>query len=337
MKKLKLKSRIFLGCSIGFIIFIGLGVGLLYIPWWGSHLFSPHQYLLRGLPVDDFTYLLQYESFSSRNSALTTLRDLPHDLLILEGFYDEEWWTVGELNEIGRRSEFLSSQKRILCYLSIGEAENYREYWDPSWDADQDGIPDTEAPSWLDRGNPEWEGNYKVRYWESEWQDLIFGDNSSYLDQVIAHGFDGVYLDLIDAYEFYEEQGDLDAGINMVNFVANLSSYAKSKQPEFLIFAQNGEQLVQNSIFLEAIDGIGREDIVCNGNWLHTTAIIEEVDLSLTIAQENSKCILEIEYPTIPYLLHRVYSHAEAHEYLCYVGPRDLDFIAIQTAYYLPT
>jgi cysteinyl-tRNA synthetase len=52
--------------------------------------------------------------------------------------------------------------------------------------------------------NPEWEGNYKVKYWEKEWQDIIFGNEDSYLQKILDAGFDGVYLDIIDAFEYFE-------------------------------------------------------------------------------------------------------------------------------------
>jgi cysteinyl-tRNA synthetase len=80
--------------------------------------------------------------------------------------------------------------------MSIGEAEDYRYYWEADWYSD--------PPVWLDEKNPLWEGNYKVLYWMQEWQDLIFGDESAYLDRILNAGFDGVYLDIIDAFEHFE-------------------------------------------------------------------------------------------------------------------------------------
>jgi len=56
----------------------------------------------------------------------------------------------------------------------------------------------------LEEENPNWEGNYKVRYWEPEWQDIIYGNDSSYLKKILDAGFDGVYLDIIDAFEYFE-------------------------------------------------------------------------------------------------------------------------------------
>ena len=60
------------------------------------------------------------------------------------------------------------------------------------------------AISWLSRENPSWPGNYKVCYWCSEWQELICGAGASYLNRILNAGFDGVYLDIVDAFEEFE-------------------------------------------------------------------------------------------------------------------------------------
>ena len=71
----------------------------------------------------------------------------------------------------------------VLSYLSVGEAEDYRFYWKPEWSV--------KAPSWLEAENPDWEGNFKVRYWDPDWKRIIFGSPDAYLDRIIAAGFDG--------------------------------------------------------------------------------------------------------------------------------------------------
>ena len=80
--------------------------------------------------------------------------------------------------------------------MSIGEAEDYRYYWQTDWTSTK--------PDWIEAENPDWEGNYKVKYWETEWQNIIYGDSDSYLDKIISVGFNGVYLDIIDAFEYFE-------------------------------------------------------------------------------------------------------------------------------------
>jgi cysteinyl-tRNA synthetase len=53
--------------------------------------------------------------------------------------------------------------------------------------------------------NPDWKGNYKVKYWDPQWQAIIYGNDRSYAKMILDAGFDGVYLDLIDAFEYYEQ------------------------------------------------------------------------------------------------------------------------------------
>ena len=62
-----------------------------------------------------------------------------------------------------------------------------------------------ESPAWLYEENKRWRGNYKVFYWMEEWKQIIYGTPTSYLTRVMEAGFDGVYLDIIDAYEYYKE------------------------------------------------------------------------------------------------------------------------------------
>ena len=57
----------------------------------------------------------------------------------------------------------------------------------------------------MDAENPNWAGNFKVKYWNTEWQNIIYGNDNSYLKKILNAGFDGVYLDIIDAFEYYEK------------------------------------------------------------------------------------------------------------------------------------
>ena len=81
--------------------------------------------------------------------------------------------------------------------MSIGEAEDYRYYWKSSW---KKGNPD-----FIYDENPKWRGNYKVKYWDDEWKEIIFGTSDSYLDKILEKDFDGTYLDIIDAFEYFED------------------------------------------------------------------------------------------------------------------------------------
>ncbi len=144
--------------------------------------------------------------------------------------------------------------KIVLCYMSIGQSENYRWYWQPEWV--------TNPPAWLDVPDGVWAGDRWVRYWDPEWQAIIFGEPDSYLDQILNLGFDGVYLDRVDAYRYYEEQGRESAAQEMVDFILEFTTYARRRHPGFGVFPQNAEELgLRFPEYLQAMTGIGVEDL----------------------------------------------------------------------------
>ena len=119
-----------------------------------------------------------------------------YDLLIIDAYFsNDEMLTHEDVNHL--KEKINGGKRLILSYLSIGEAENYRYYWQKEWDIN--------PPSWLEEENPDWSGNYKVRYWDKEWREIIFGNPDAYLDKILKAGFDGVYLDLVDSFEYFEE------------------------------------------------------------------------------------------------------------------------------------
>ena len=120
----------------------------------------------------------------------------------------------------------------MLAYMSIGEAEDYRFYWRADWDDSSPSWLSEENlnwPSWISEENPSWAGNYKVRYWVPEWRSIIF----RYVDSLLEAGFDGAYLDIIDAYEFFDDQGRDTAAQDMADFVAAIADHARASDPGF--------------------------------------------------------------------------------------------------------
>ena len=51
--------------------------------------------------------------------------------------------------------------------MSIGQAEEYRSYWQPEWKEN--------PPNWPDKPDADRQGDYWDKYWDSEWQRIIFG------------------------------------------------------------------------------------------------------------------------------------------------------------------
>jgi len=142
----------------------------------------------------NFLYLINGEKFRSKDEFLNAVGETSYDLIIMDLFFDNESFSPGDLNRIRRKQN--GGGRLLICYMSIGEAEDYRYYWKPAWSSAE--------PDWIEEENPDWEGNYKVRYWDAGWQSNIFGNPDAYLDRILEAGFDGVYLDIIDAFEYFE-------------------------------------------------------------------------------------------------------------------------------------
>jgi len=145
----------------------------------------------------NFLYILDYYQFGTKADFINAVCQTNYDLLIIDAFYtDGNAFTAQEIERLKHKQN--GGNRMVLAYMSIGEAENYRYYWQSSWS--------THLPEWMDQENPNWRGNFKVKYWMKSWQDIIYGNDHSYTKKIINQGFDGVYLDIIDAYEYFENK-----------------------------------------------------------------------------------------------------------------------------------
>ena len=166
------------------------------------------------------------------------------------------------------------SPRIVLAYMSIGEAERYRYYWSKTWTASS--WLGAGRPTWLGRENKDWKGNYHILYWLPDWQKIIFNPAPSrldvlrsawlktpdaYIDRILDAGFDGVYLDRVDAFGEWEKSRKT-AEQDMSDFVVRLSGYAKARRPGFLVVPQNGEELTRRVNYRRAIDGLAKEDLM---------------------------------------------------------------------------
>lgn len=283
--------------------------------------------------INDFVYQLQ-------GVDLIAIGNTKFDLVIIDYSRDGSEDGMFTAEQINTLKNSPGGGKVVMAYMSIGEAEDYRWYWKESWDADKDGKPDPVAPSWLGPANPKWPGNYKVKYWEAAWQSIIYGSPSSYLDKIIESGFDGVYLDIIDAYEYWGPGGEsgLDratAEQEMVDLVKAIANYARVTRGKtnFRIFPQNGEGLSSHSDYVEVVDGIGREDTWYDDNRPQPVSHTSEVIADLDVFRRANKLVLVIDYVTQRDLISDFYSKAIEKGYVPYATTRDLDVLTINSGH----
>ncbi len=205
-----------------------------------------------------------------------TIAKSSSDLVVIDYSNGDRPFTRAEVEQMRRKPD--GSRRIVLSYMSIGEAEDYRWYWQ------------NRSSSWLGKENPKWKGNYGVRFWHEDWQKIVF----EYTDKILAAGFDGVYLDKVDEYE---EMGHKD---EMVEFVARIGERAKAQRGDFLIVSQNGDQLIPNPKFRKAIDAFAREDLYygedSDGKRNKASSIRESV-ARLKLLTAEGKPVFVVEYP----------------------------------------
>jgi len=251
--------------------------------------------LLAQTSPTSFAYVLQSDSLAkSKAEAVAKLTARGRDWIVLDASYStDEPWTALDLatiraGKVGRK---------VIAYLSIGEAEDYRAYWQSS--------RKTNPPAFLLGENPEWKGNFRVKYWQADWQKIILAD----VDKIMAAGFDGVYLDIVDGFETFEQNGNdfIDDRPNpetkqsyrrdMVDWVKSVAARARKTNSAAILIPQNGTQLFAHADFLAAVDAVGIEDLFTNGDKLQKAADTKYRLETLAPMLAAHKPVLDIEYP----------------------------------------
>jgi len=166
------------------------------IPAFPNPVYNQNSFSVRALgEARNFLYLINPSTYLTKADFIAAVTASNYDLLVMDLFFqDGTPFTAEEISHLKNKAN--GGKRLVLSYLSVGEAEIYRYYWQSSWN--------NTKPSWLDAENPNWPGNFKVKYWDPEWQKILFGNDASYSKKILDTGFDGVYLDIIDAFEYYQ-------------------------------------------------------------------------------------------------------------------------------------
>lgn len=138
----------------------------------------------------NFLYLLNAENFSTREGYLQALAATNYDLIIMDLFYEDSPLTPQEVETLKTKAN--GGKRLVVSYINIGAAEKYRYYWQKQWVL--------HIPHWLRKKYEGYTDEYYVKFWAPEWQEIIFGNENSYIHKIIDAGFDGAFLDNVEAY-----------------------------------------------------------------------------------------------------------------------------------------
>lgn len=273
--------------------------------------------------------------YQLQNASPEEIASLPAEYAVIDPTKDGTVpYTPEEVGQIRK------SGAKPLAYLSIGEASSYLPYWKEEWGSERAGqltITDA-APEWAGTvANPDWPESVKVRYWNPEWQQIVLGE----LLDIREAGFSGVYLDIIDGYEYWGEAGTYgpgkedrlrsdpktkeEAAHRMTEFVRSLSAVAKEADPDFLIIPQNAEELIgtaEGGAYLDAVDGIGVEDVWYDGNRKNRQDVTDARLEWLSAFTAQGKIVLSVDY-TSGFRAQRYYRACRERKFFCYAADPD--------------
>lgn len=185
--------------AAGFVPFVADRRGLDGVPKYPEKAVNENAGDVKTLKdAKNFLYVIDGGKFGSKEKYLAALGKTNHDLLVIDLFIGGWTATADDLKALKAKAK--GGRRLVLCYVSIGEAEDYRFYWQKAWKPGN--------PAFIGPENPQWKRNFAAKFWAPAWQAVFLGGKESYLSRVQAAGFDGIYLDKVDEYEWFEEHGE---------------------------------------------------------------------------------------------------------------------------------
>jgi len=259
-----------------------------------------------------------YQLCNYTDGRLDEIAKSDFDLAVIDLTRDggEDYFTASEISMVK------DSGKIVLAYFEIGAIEDYRPEW-------KDVPEDIKAG-----GVDHWPKEQYVKFWDERWWPVVKGR----VDQALKSGFDGAYLDMVTTYEEIPNSG-LESEVRaqmMVKLIVRISQYAKGKTPDFKIVPQNCPELYTwsfwgsepNTMYIEAIDGIGLEsvfyiahDIPANMDWC-------QVNRDNALAIRNAgKLVLGVDYAKKSASIVDAYNKERAIGFIPYASVEELDRI----------
>lgn len=216
-----------------------------------------------------------------------------------------------------------ASGKKTLAYLSIGNAENYRFYWKEEWNI--------QKPSFIGDESSAGKGSYVVKYWHEEWKNILYKGDSNFLDKILEAEFDGVYLDGVDAFEYWVEKSEqssafegIDPREEMINLILAISKRVKQYDQNMKVFIQNALSLTDDQRVFDAIDGIGKEELIfIDGKKRPDNEIADDTSRLDRLIQAK-KTVLIAEYISDKNQIKDICYFTLKHNFIPFIGEKEL-------------
>jgi cysteinyl-tRNA synthetase len=140
----------------------------------------------------NFLYLINSSNFKTKSAFIEAIAATNFDVVSIDLFYNNKPLTKADVDQLKTKAN--GGKRLVISYMNIGAAENWRYYWNPRWSLNN--------PIWLKKKYEGYDNEFYVEFWHQDWQNIIYGNEDSYLQKIMDAGFDGLYLDNVEAYYF---------------------------------------------------------------------------------------------------------------------------------------
>ena len=142
--------------------------------------------------AQNYLYMISTDNYSTKQEMIDSIAATNFDVILIDLFFEDDALSTTEVEQLKTKAN--GGQRLVISYMNIGAAESYRYYWNPKWKLHR--------PCWLKKPYDGYVDEIWVKFWKKEWQEIIYGNDNSYTKKIINAGFDGVYLDNVEAYYF---------------------------------------------------------------------------------------------------------------------------------------
>jgi endo-alpha-1,4-polygalactosaminidase (GH114 family) len=141
----------------------------------------------------NFIPLLRSDGFATRIDWVNALAATNYDMLVIDTFWREsQSISFEQMRQL--RYKRLGTDRLVFGVLPLGVARDTRFYWKPDWKPGN--------PAFLAAPDPTDPAQAIVNYWDNDWKSIL----GKYIQGIVDLGVDGVVLDQLDAYLYFEDQ-----------------------------------------------------------------------------------------------------------------------------------
>ncbi|RLG11081.1 MAG: hypothetical protein DRN64_01890 [Thaumarchaeota archaeon] len=226
------------------------------------------------------------------------LKLAPKLLIVDPGEVERE--TIRKLQKLGTE---------VIAYVNLGMAEEWRSYWKERWRRS--------PPRWIAEKSREWSGEYVVMFWHPAWRRIL----RRVLKSIEREGYDGILLDNIDVYEYWEEKGcKAEEKLLMIIKWIKLTYSGK-----IYVNIGSGLKLIYDEEFMKLVDGILREEVWASYRGVIDPEETKEILNALIYAKQRGKDVVILDYSNNERLTNAILSECAILGFKCYIGSRDLN------------